>query len=198
MPIEGKPGEHILDVAKRAVEAARREGGAVVLEFNGARVPVEPHDTADAVYAKWDAEMEARRRAYWTPERTAARDAEHARDRAAVAEHEATLDVIDLAHQPAAIRWLCRMEEMAKVHAPFSTSRVLQAFFAAGYGIGGYCSVPGESEAEWAARVGLDGRRRWLIGQALDGVRSVGAPHGVIHKFAADLIRADSGDGGGR
>ena len=31
---------------------------------------------------------------------------------------------------------------------------------------------------------------RYIIGQALDGIRSVGSPHPIIHKFATDWLSA--------
>ena len=52
-----------------------------------------------------------------------------------------------------------------------------------GYEVGAYCGPAFD-------RASRDIFARWLIGQALDGIEHVGAPHGIVDKFARDWREA--------
>ena len=44
-----------------------------------------------------------------------------------------------------------------------------------------------DAGVEWFERQPRDFKMRWLLGQALDGTLTVGCPHQIIHKFAAEF-----------
>lgn len=96
------------------------------------------------------------------------------------------LDVQDL---DACIRWLCRLEQVATIttSAVINRSAILAHFAQGGLTPGMDARRSDERPAAWSARVGEDGKKRWLIGQGLDGVSFVGTPHQVIHHFAKEL-----------
>lgn len=171
------PGTHIDEACAKAAAACRTH--TVEFEFNGIVVKAMPGDTAGDLHARWDAAREAERKV-----RDWARHEQHRRRR--VADLMADLDSA-VTDPVAAIRWLCNMEEATTIYAPLDRVRILLAFAGRGYTPNVLLREDGESLAAWEKRLGIDGQRRWLIGQALDGIAEVGAPHQVIHTFAKEL-----------
>lgn len=181
-------GTHITTACKEAVRLAKESGDAVAFSFNGVDLVAMPDNTPEGLEHAWDIGMEANSRAYWTPERLEEKSRKEAADCLRLNEHIAILPHIDWRDANAVCRWLCEFESRAFTHTPIDTAAILRTFAEHGYHPGENLKNAGESQEAWRARVGRDGAMRWVIGQALDGTRSVGCPHGMIHTFYEQLV----------
>lgn len=159
------------------------------MTFNDTVVTAMPGMTQDQVLDAWRAEES---RLFALPENVAARaraEAEY-EERRAVAQSVidrlvADLATLDLSDMHAAVRWLVAMQPRADlIGVKYDRAAVVRAFEGAGYVRGECTRREHEDEIMWRDRVGREGAIRWLIGQALDGIATVGAPHQVIHSFA--------------
>lgn len=187
--ISPRPGVHVADAAESACEYAKDMQQSYLMGFNGLDLTVTPDSTKESVVAEYERLSAERGVAYWTPERLQQKATEEERQLAEARVVMAELPALDTSNLDACIRWLCRLETVATTHSAeaLRALRILQHFAAGGLVPSMNVSMPGEAPEAWAARVGLDGRKRWLIGQALDGVERMGAPHQVIHHFAQTL-----------
>lgn len=166
------------------------EGSTISFKFNDLAFKLDKSSTEAGVQAEWDAKIEAAQKAYWTPERLKTKADKERQDQNAMDGHMATLKVINFADPKDIVTWLCKFETLAMVHTKCDKVGLLKHFADNGYTPDNWPRKLGdiESSESWKLRVGHDGQVRWLIAQALDGIRSVGAPHGVIHKFAAEML----------
>lgn len=187
---EPTAGERIGHACREAVRLAQRDGRCD-FRFNDVPLTASAGDDPDALSQRYHDELERRRKAYWTPERIAARDAKEATDRQRLAEHIATLDSLDWSSLPAVCDWLCEFETRKFVHTPNDSGRLLGVFAEHGF-VRNMCqSGDGESPAAWSARTSTDDKWRYIIGQCLDGIAIVGAPHQMCHVFAERLRNGD-------
>lgn len=177
--IETTPGEHIKQTAIRLRSAAPARA-----IFNGIEIRATGTETEADIIAAWETEREARVAAWEaSPEGQAskARDAQERWDaQFAVNALLAALPTIDWTDHAAPIGWLCAAQpHMDRVGVTFDRSAVLACFKEHGYEVSAFCgeAFDGKSRDIFA---------RWLIGQALDGIEQVGAPHGIVERFAAD------------
>ena len=180
-------GARISHAAEDAVALAKERGLPVRFSFNDGVLTASEGRTAGDLCAEYDAELERRSAAYWTPERLAEKERKEDADREEVKRLVSDLDVLDLADLRQAIRWLCWLEECAFTHSPAPAERILEAFAEAGLYPNMLVRAEDESQEEWEEKNGEEGVMKWLIGQALDGVRHVGAPHQIVHSFAEKL-----------
>lgn len=178
-------GADIAGTSHEAANLAHVQKKVVEFDFNGVKLRATPESNGSDLAGEYNAEIRRRSDAYWTPERKAEKLAKEKADKQALGAHIVALDGVNLVDWKAALCWLCRLEELAMVHTPYD--QVVARFRRAGWDVGGGSRKGEESTEDWARRVGAQGQIRWLIGQALDGVERIGAPHGVIHKFARDL-----------
>ena len=169
------------------------EHGAIVgFDFNDVRCEASPGESADAVVERWHSENERRAA---LPENIAKWAAMEARMEAERVAAQAKMDSLmarlrseEILDPQSAIVWLCQMQPHADhVGVTYDRALVESTFLAAGYGRGVLCRLDNEETHQWAARVGWRGQALWLIGQALDGIATMGAPHQVIHSFAEKM-----------
>ena len=174
--IKGAPGEHISQVAIRMRSAAPSW-----CEFNGARFEAHDGDTEGAIVAKWEAAFKANGDRYAaSPEGIAA--AKEAEDRRIAAQWTIDLamrrlESVDWSDESGPLEWLCAMADAADhVGVEYDRAHVVDTFHAHGFEVGVYCgdAFDGSSRGIFA---------RWIIGQALDGIKRVGSPHGMIARF---------------
>lgn len=159
----------------------------VEFRFNDTLLVAREGSTAGDLEADYDRQLEEAHKAYWTPARLAEKETKERTDIELLNLHLQGLDVIDLTDLRAALRWLCVLETLAKIHTPVPKQVILDKFKAAGLEPGVNIRPKDESVEDWQARMGEEGQLRWVIGQGLDGVAFVGSPHGVIHSFAKDF-----------
>ena len=87
---------------------------------------------------------------------------------------------IDMQNLEAVIYWLELLQEPSDhidVHVP--VDQIIRYFNAAGYRENAFCGPLFNSEDKYVFAA-------WLIGQALAGLKTVGAIHGIFHKFAQE------------
>jgi hypothetical protein len=187
---DASPGEHIETAIKGAIALAAQHQEPVALDFNDTRIVVSRTcDPAERLKA-WEAVMEEKRKAYWTPERLAEKQSKDAADQIRLDEHIAMLPHVAWADADAVCRWLCEFESRSFIHTKCDRPALLKTFADHGYLPNVNLSNPGESEADWKARVGQEGAMRYVIGQGLDGTEKVGCPHSMIHVFYERLSKA--------
>lgn len=176
-------GSHIYRAAIDLVAAAKKHGRASGM-FNDIELTATPDTEPDAIVAHYDRECETRATAYKnSPEgKRAAREAQERRT-AAQATHDALmsrLPTLDWSDDAAILKWLCDMQQPSD-HVGVAVSRnvIVSEFEKRGYRVGENCGKDYK-----------DGDRenmvRYLIGQALDGLKNGPAIHPILHKFAAD------------
>jgi len=175
--IEPMAGDTISGTAADAVALRKQTGSAVVFKFNNALMIVGKGDTAKSVCDAYEAHCEAASKAYWTPERIAEKNAKEARDNASLAKHMGTLSSIDFKDPVAPLKWLCKLEEVGGMtYSTFDRKAVLDAFSKAGYTAGMNVGDKFNSKDQ-------ENYKGYIIGQALDGIATVGCPHQVLHTF---------------
>lgn len=184
--LETLPGDYLPTVIRTALARANERGGPVRFTFNEATVDVLPGQSAaaieSAIHAKWEAEAEAHRAS--PAGQKAAADAA-----VRVAELQKAHDGL-MAELPAAftsdastIDWLERYSDPGDDTRVTGRDfgRVADALERAGYRAGAACGL--EKYAYEDPRI----LARWLIGQALDQLRSGMPPHpGMMGNFASE------------
>lgn len=175
--IKPMAGDDISNTAADAVALVKQTGSAVVFKFNDALMIVGKGDTAKTVCDAFTAHCEAASKAYWTPERIAEKNASEAKDNATLARHMKTLSSLDLKDPVAPLKWLCKLEEVGGMtYSQYDKAAVLKAFADAGY-------TPGMNVGDKFNAKDQENYKGYIIGQALDGIRTVGCPHQVLHTF---------------
>lgn len=194
--LETLPGDRIDNTAQEAIDLSRAFGGRVVwFKFNDARLEVTADDLPDAVVARYHAELERIANLSENVERRRKYEEESERDRI---EKQTLLDrailllndgQVDITKPEMAIQWLCSVQDsMDRIGVTCDRAAIVARFEVAGYKRGALCSRSHagvkETTKEWRKRVGKNGERKWIIGQALDGIATVGAPHYMVTVFA--------------
>jgi hypothetical protein len=176
-------GDHITTFAKALVRVAA-EHGAAKGTFNDVEVTADRGATEDSICADWQRKWDAKCTAYRnSPEgtaRAAQRDAEIATRQEQHDTLMRDLATLDFRHDVAVLDWLCAFQDCADdVSVVKDKAAVLSAFTAAGFAPNVNCSAEYNGEDR-------DNACRYLVGQALAGIERVGAPHGIVLKFADD------------
>lgn len=181
--IHPQAGIHITTFAKALVNAAA-EHGAAKGTFNGVEIVADRAATCESLCAEWDQKREAAAVAYRnSPEGKAAAAKREAEVQTRQERHDALmrdLATLDFANDVAMLDWLCAIQDSTDdVSVLVNKPVILAEFSRAGFKSGANCGDefnPDDRENVF----------RYIVGQALDGLESVGAIHGIIHKFAAD------------
>lgn len=175
------PGDHISHTAERLCEAAQ-EHGAATAEFNGIELIARQGTTPDEVVASYDVQTAERRAAYVkSPEGIEAARQSALRLAEAQATHDALvqrLPTLDMSDQHAVLDWICEMQEPSD-HVGVNVARpeIVERFESAGY----RANVHTGKDYRKGDR---DNTFRYLVGQALSGIKDGPAIHPIIHKFA--------------
>lgn len=180
--VEFDAGMHIDNAAKILVAAALEHGEARGT-FNDveliATAAVSPADVVASFHEQSDARAEAWRA---SPEGIAYAERQQAEVRAAQQKHGdmvAALDGLDFNSGAAVLDWVCGIQDATdRVGVTVDRERIISTFAAHGFEPNVNCGGAFKADDR-------DNVLRWIVGQALDGLRHV-AIHGVIHKFAAD------------
>ena len=181
-------GENIIEAAKCMVALANRTGDTVAAKFNDIELktnPSEDLETAAAVItAYYSSESSRRAEAYRnSPEgKRAAADAEKRKQQSQCQMDEAMseLSSLNFSDLNAVIGWLEKVRDPSDhVGVVTPSKQIVETFRGHGYEPSVNCGKDfnGEDEENFA---------RWLIGQALDNLNSVGAILQVFDKFAED------------
>jgi hypothetical protein len=155
----------------------KETGCAVVFKFNGIVMVVSHDDSQETVENAYMESLEAARKAYWTPEQLAEKHAKETRDNAELAEHIKTLSSLDFKDAVAPLTWLCKLQELGDMtYCKFDTQLVIKAFATAGYTAGMNCDDKSNEKDQ-------ENYKGYIIGNALDGIQTIGCPHQVLHHF---------------
>ena len=167
------------------VALAKKMKDTVKTKFNDIELTATSDSDVNAIVKFYNDESERRDEEYDNSPagRKAAREVEE-RKATAQQKHDALmrrLPNLDFSNDVAVLDWLCEFQDPSDYIGVVKQQDVVLTTFAAhGY----YPSVNCGKDFNENDR---DNFARWLIGQALDGLRSeVGAIHQVIHKFADD------------
>jgi hypothetical protein len=183
MLVDFLAGTHISDAAKQLAAAAQEHGEATG-SFNGIALWAGAGTTAEEIVADFAKRQTAAAEAYRnSPEgKKAEADREDRRARAQ-AEHDRLmrrLASLDMSDDVAVLDWLCAMQAPSDhVGVIVRRSTIVSKFEAAGYAAGANCGKdykPGDRANTF----------RYLVGQALDGLKNGPAIHPIIHKFAGE------------
>lgn len=180
--IEGTPGQHITSFAAQLVRAAEASGEARGV-FNGVEIIAERGATADGLRDQWQRKTDAAHVAYLnSPTSRAAKAKREAGIAAAQETHDnlvRDLATLDFENDVAVIDWICAIQDSTDhVSLVVDKPRIIAAFEAAGFAVNVNCGPAFKADDR-------DNVFRYLVGQALDGLKSV-AIHGIIHKFAGE------------
>jgi len=176
-------GCHINTAARMLVEAAR-DGTGAFGHFNDIRLNATPAATAESIVEFFNNETVRRHDAYKkSPAGKAAEVEREQRRRDAQATHDGLmvrLRTLDFSNDVAVLDWICAMQG-ASDHVGVIVRRetIASAFEKRGFVENANC---GEDY-----RAGdRENMFRYLVGQALNGVKSGPAIHPIIHKFVGE------------
>jgi len=173
---EAESGEHIRKTCTRMVGMA--QGVRVVSEFNGIALHAEPGETPAEVEARWSADMDASTAAYRVSPEGIAQAALYAkmeRDEAdSVAAIMARLLSTDLLDVRAALHLIA---DLADKRIP----AVDRDAFVAAYQNAGH--LPNVNTGPAFNENDADNCARYIIGQGLAGMETVGCPHPMTQVF---------------
>lgn len=177
------PGCHIQDAALQLVEAAALHGMATGV-FNSVALTVDGNTTAAEIVAAFEREIKAAAEAYRnSPTGNADAAEREQRRRYAQIAHDALMSKLpnlDFGNQIAVLDWLCTMQEPSDHSGVIVRRETIVSFFEArGFVAGANCGPdyrPGDR----------DNTFRWLVGQALSGLKSGPSIHPILHKFAGE------------
>ena len=179
-------GSHIDDAAKILVAAATEHGQATG-KFNDIALTADRSSTPESIAAFYTSECERRADAYRKSPAGIAAAAASKKDRSErQAEHDALikrLSSLDWSSDAEVLAWMVAMQEPSdRIGVVVDRKTIVSAFEQHGFVAGANCGADYK-------RGDRDNEFRWLIGQALSGLKDGPAIHGIIHKFAADWRR---------
>lgn len=181
--IDFGPGTHI-DRAAEMLVAAAIEHGAARGSFNEIELAASRNATPSEIVRLYHEECEARTEAYRkSPEGIAAAKRSDDERAALQQKHDALvarLPRLDFGDQVAVLDWLCQMQEPSDRNGVLVKRKtIVAAFEKRGFEAGANCGKdyrPGDRENMF----------RYLVGQALDGLKNGPAIHGILHKFVGE------------
>lgn len=177
------PGETIDSAAIRLCEAAAASGEAEG-KFNDIELHAAAGYAPAAVVAFYHEESQRRSDAWKaSPEGKAAQRAAHAKRRDLQTRHDwlmARLPSLDMSDAHAVLEWLCQMQEPSD-HVGVIVRRrtIVEVFEKARY-------RANENTGKDYQEGNRNNMFRYLVGQALAGLKEGPAIHPILHKFAAE------------
>jgi len=178
--IEVNPGDHIDFYADRVAQAALESD--VVMDFSGVEFVVTKgkYNSSDIV-EKWEKiRAELFEKYKNSPEGKAAAEAS-ARDIAEkqkqIDELTNQLDILDFSNTEKVLDWCAAFQSPSdRIDTKRDKEKILNKFAENGY-------LPNVNLGSEYKPEDKDNSARYLIGQALDGIKQIGAIHQVFHKF---------------
>jgi len=182
MELHAHPGQHVREFAAELVKAAQRHGSARGMH-NEVEIVADGASTADSLYAQWQQKQDEASIAYRnSPEGQKASAEREAAILSAQETHDRLvrdLTTLDFKNDAAVLDWLCAVQDATDhVGVAVDKTRILAAFEGAGFIVGANCGEAFRPDDR-------DNVFRWIVGQALDCLRSV-AIHGIVHKFVGE------------
>lgn len=176
------PGSHINEAAKKLIAVAQT-GVSAEGEFNGVTLVAGRNSTVETIVARYHEGLEAQSKAYRaSPAGIAAEAAAVARKIAIQAEADAlmaALPSLDMTDDVAVLEWLDRFQDPSDyIGIKADKAAVIRAFTDAGY-------VANANTGDDFREEDRDNHARYLVGQALSCLQSVGAIHQVFGTFHA-------------
>lgn len=182
---EPMAGENVSTTAERMIALAKETKGSVRTKFNDIELTATEKSTAEDIVSNFQTKITEASETYRkSPEgQRAARESEERKDEAqrradALMEQ---LPNLDFNNQEAVLNWICDFQDPSgHIGIVNNQGEVLKIFAEHGY-------QPGVNTGEAFNGEDRDKFARWVVGQALDGLRGdVGAIHQVVHKFTDD------------
>ncbi|HBR80607.1 MAG: hypothetical protein UW63_C0054G0002 [Candidatus Uhrbacteria bacterium GW2011_GWF2_44_350] len=184
--LEAMPGQHVQQFAQQLIDRAKADSVDVEGDFNGITLHVSSEEsvTAEDLVSFYSQESDRRAEEYRkSPEGIKA--AEEAESRKTALQEKAEqlvtqLDSLDFSNLEAVVDWIVDFQDASDhIGVSFDKQKVVDTFRSHGFDVGVNTGKDfnGEDSENFA---------KWLVGQALDGINSVGAIHQVVHKFAGD------------
>ena len=173
-------GCHIDEAARMLVRAAR-EHGYVYGNFNEITLQADRASTAEVIIEYFYGELKRRDDAYRNSPQGKAAAAKNAAEIAETQQRYdamvASLSSLNFNNDEAVLNWICEAQEPSdRVGIDQRRAIVLKAFADHGW-------YPAVNCGETFNGDDRDNFVRWIVGQALDGLRTV-AIHSLVHKFA--------------
>ncbi len=183
MRIEFPAGCHV-DKAAQMLAAAAVEHGAAEGEFNGVTMLADGRMSAEEIVAKWTRDMDEKAVAYRnSPQGEAAQAESEARVTSLQEAHDLAMQdlrTLDWSSDVVVLDWICRIQDATDhVGVVVRARDIVDAFRQHGFEPGANCGEAFKADDR-------DNVHRYIVGQALDNLMSIGAIHGVIHKFAGN------------
>ena len=181
MNVEFQPGESIEAAATRLCEAATEHGEATGT-FNDIELHVVAGYDPGGVVSFYHEECQRRSEAWRaSPEGRAAQRAAHAKRRDLQSRHDwlmARLPALVMSQPHDVLDWLCQMQEPSDhIGVIVRKHTIIEAFEKAGY-------KANENTGKDYKAGDRDSMFRYLVGQALAGLKEGPAIHPIIHRFA--------------
>lgn len=173
-------GTHIDEAAKQLVEAAKVHGSAKA-RFNGINLTATPDSVPQEISALYQRECEAQAKAWReSPEGQAALRAENEERKSLQAKHDRLmrrLPFLDWSSDVAVIDWISGMEGLDRSDIIVRRDTIVSAFEARGF-------KAGENTGAAYREEDRTNSFRWLVGQAVDGLKNGPAIHPIWFDFA--------------
>lgn len=182
---EPMAGEDVSTTAERMIALAKETKGSVRAKFNNIELTATEDSTTEDIVSDFQTKIAEAAKTYRkSPEgQRAARESE---ERKQEAQRKADalmkqLPNLDFSNQEAVLNWICEFQDPSNyIGVTKDQGAVLKIFAEHGY-------QPGVNTGEAFNGEDSDNFARYIIGQALNGLRSdVGAIHQVVHKFTDD------------
>jgi hypothetical protein len=182
--IEGSIGQHINSFAQQLINEAQKRNGVVIGTFNDVDLVVDSNLSVDKIVATFEQEMNRKAEEYRnSPE--GIKSAQESEMRKQNMQEKATqlvedLNTLNFSDYESVLEWICNFQEASDyIGVSYDKSKVISTFKDNAFDIGVNTGKDfnGEDAENFA---------KYLVGQALDGINTVGAPHQIVHKFTND------------
>lgn len=179
--IQWGAGTHIDSAAAELARIATEHGEATGV-FNDVTLTARTGDTPESIIASFEAQTAARAEAWRnSPEGRASLAERESVRRALQSKHDAlmgALPALDFGNDVAVMDWLCAMQEPSDhIGVIRRKETILATFGAKGF-------RPNVNTGNAYKHGDRENMFRYLVGQALSGLETIGAIHSIIHKFA--------------
>lgn len=184
--VDPSAGCEIAKACTEAIALAVRHQLPVQFDFNGVQITATVTDEVQALVSKFHAELDARKVAYEaSPE--GKRRAEELQQQQALRDGKATQLLAELpaalATEPDTVLWIGRFAEVSDyIGLSYDKQAVAETLESAGY-------VRNDCVGNPSVKTDKTVFARWLVGQAIDNLRSGFGIHQVAIKFAADYAK---------
>lgn len=175
-------GENVSTVAERMVALAKKTKGEVRTEFNDIELVATEDSVAENIVEDFNVKIaEAAKKYSESPEGQRAAIEREERKQEAQRKADALMEQLlslDFNNQEAVLNWICEFQDPNDhIGVAKDNEKVLKIFAEHGY-------QPDVNTGKAFNGEDRDNFARYIVGQALDGLRSdVGAIHPIVHKF---------------